>query len=125
MKLEDFKVLLVQNLGLDVKDHEDFLTSTWKISEKYQKQLVFYIDDQAGLITVSTRLDEEISEDIYKKLLHLNLKLSLVKFCMDKEDNLMVLGELPVADFSVAFLKRVVYGVYKSIERFYEVFKES
>lgn len=125
MKLDDLKVLLVQNLGLDVEKQEDFLVSNWKVSEQYQKQLLFYIDDQASLLTVSTRLNEKISEDVIKKLLHLNLKLSLVKFCLDTQENLMILGELPIADFSVNFLKRVVYGVYKSIERFYELLKES
>ena len=59
------------------------------------------------------------------KLLKENLKLSTVKFCMDKDDAIMAMAELPADKVSDEVLRRGIFAVYKATERFYELLGET
>ena len=114
MNLEDLNVILTQNLGINAEIKDDFILSYWKISPEMEKKILFYIDQETGLLYVSLRLETSASgPEHYKQLLWENLKLSLVKFCLDKEGNIIILSEIPLELFSEGILKRAVFGIFK------------
>ncbi|MEX2682269.1 MAG: YbjN domain-containing protein [Candidatus Sigynarchaeota archaeon] len=122
MKIDDLKVLLTQNVGLQVDVHDTFLTSTWKISDKLHKQIVFFPDEETKLLYISI-LFEERSQDpeFLAALLKENLKLSVVKFCMDKDGGFMVLAELPDDFVTVDVIRKALFGLFTAAGRFQEL----
>ncbi|MBN2150386.1 MAG: YbjN domain-containing protein [Candidatus Lokiarchaeota archaeon] len=122
MNVADLKVLLTQNVGLQVDDHGTFITSVWKISDKVQKQIVFFPDDETKLVYVSIRFEERCDDPGFlAALLRENLKLSVVKFCMDKDGRFMALAELPDDFVSDDLIRRALYGLYTAAGRFQEL----
>nr|MDO8108755.1 YbjN domain-containing protein [Candidatus Sigynarchaeota archaeon] len=120
MELEDLRILLTQNLGMEVTVHEKYIMSYWKIDKKIQKQIIFFPDAETRILYISMRFDEKNQDaDFLAKLLKENLKLSFVKFCMDKDGNLMALAEVPEASISDECLRTSLYAVFKAAERFY------
>jgi hypothetical protein len=122
MKIDDLAVLLTQNVGLKVDVHDTFITSIWKISDKVQKQIVFFPDDETKLVYMSI-LFEERSQDpaLLMALLKENLKLSVVKFCMDKDGGFIVLAELPDEFVTVDLIRKALFGLFTAAGRFQEL----
>ncbi len=122
MKINDLKVLLTQNVGLQVDVHDTFITSTWKISDKMHKQIVFFPDDDTKLVYISI-LFEERSQDpkFLAALLKENLKLSIVKFCIDKGGGFMVLAELPDDFVTVDVIRKALFAIFTAAGRFQEL----
>jgi hypothetical protein len=122
MKVDDLKVLLTQNLGLQADAHNTFVTSTWKISEKVQKQIVFFPDDETKLLYISILFKERSQDPTFlTALLKENLKLSIVKFCMDKDGGFMVLAELPDDFVTVDLIRKALFGLFTAAGRFQEL----
>ncbi len=122
MKTDDLAILLTQNVGLKVDVHGTFITSIWKISGKVQKQIVFFPDDETKLVYISI-VFEERSQDpaLLVALLKENLKLSVVKFCMDKDGEFMVLAELPDECVNVDLIRKALFGLFTAAGRFQEL----
>ena len=122
MKVDDLNVLLTQNAGLQADVHDTFITSTWKISDKVQKQIVFFPDDETKLLYMSILFEERNQEPAFlSALLKENLKLSVVKFCMDKDGGFMVLAELPDDFVNVDLIRKVLFGLFTAAGRFQEL----
>ncbi|HME54203.1 MAG TPA: hypothetical protein VKM55_18400 [Candidatus Lokiarchaeia archaeon] len=125
MNLEDLRVMLVQSLGIEVSMQEKYIISHWKIANKIEKEILYFIDDETGLLYISTSFDEKITDNAFLiKLLKENLKLSGIKFCIDKDDAIMVMAEILAEIVSDEVLRRGIYAVYKATERFYELLGE-
>jgi hypothetical protein len=122
MKVDDLKVLLTQNVGLQAEAHDTFVTSTWKISEKVKKQIVFFPDDETKLLYISILFDERSQDPAFlAALLKENLKLSIVKFCMDKDGGFMVLAELPDDFVTTDLIRKALFGLFTAAGRFQEL----
>lgn len=125
LNLDDLRVMLVQSLGIEVSMQDNYIISFWKIANTIEKEILYFIDDDTGLLYISTKFDEKETDNSFLiKLLKENLKLSTVKFCMDKDDTLMAMAELPAEVISDELLRRGIYAVYKATERFYELLGE-
>jgi hypothetical protein len=122
MNVDDLKVLLTQNVGLQVDAHDTFITSAWKISDKVQKQIVFFPDDETKLLYISILFEERGQDPRFlAALLRENLKLSVVKFCMDKDGGFIVLAELPDELVTVDLIRKALFGLFTAAGRFQEL----
>ncbi len=122
MNINDLKILLTQNVGLQVDVHDTFITSAWKISDKVQKQIVFFPDDETKLLYISILFEERGQDPKFlAALLRENLKLSIVKFCLDKDGGFMVLAELPDDFANVDVIRRALFGLFTAAGRFQEL----
>jgi len=125
MNLDDLREMLVQSLGIEVSMQDTYIISHWKIANSIEKEILYFIDDETGLLYISTSFDEKSTDAAFlMKLLKENLKLTAVKFCMDKDDAIMAMVELPTDTVSDEVLRRGIFAVYKATERFYELLGE-
>ncbi|NMC08282.1 MAG: hypothetical protein GYA24_23955 [Candidatus Lokiarchaeota archaeon] len=122
MKVNDLGVFLTQNVGLKVDVHDTFITSAWKISDTLQKQIVFFPDDDTRLLYISILFEERNQDAAFMAaLLKENLKLSVIKFCMDKDGGFMALAELPDEFVNVDLVKKALFGLFTAAGRFQEL----
>ena len=115
-------MLLTQEVGLQVDIHDTIITSAWKISDKLHKQIVFFPDEEMKLLYISI-LFEEHSDDpeFLAALLKENLKLSVVKFCIDKDGDFMALAELPDDFVTAGVIRKALFGLFTAAGRFQEL----
>ena len=126
MNIYDLHVILVQSLGIEVTMQDNYIISHWKIGNTIDKEILYFIDEQAGLLYISTNFGEINPDHAFLiKLLKENLKLSMVKYCMDKDDAIMAMVELPADIVSDEALRHGIYAVYNATERFFELLAET
>jgi hypothetical protein len=122
MNINDLHVMLIQSLGIEVTMQDNYIISHWKIGNTIDKEILYFIDNETGLLYISTSFGDISPDHIFLiKLLKENLKLSSVKYCMDKDDAIMAMVEMPADMVSEEALRHGIYAIYKATERFYEL----
>jgi hypothetical protein len=123
MKVDALHTLLTQNVGMQVTIHDDaFITSNWKISDHLQKQIVFFPDDETSTVYMSILFDEKSENPaLLAALLMENLKLAMVKYCLDKDGRFMALAELADDAVSVDSIRKALFSLFTAAGRFQEL----
>jgi hypothetical protein len=122
MTIDDVQVILAQNLGMNVIREKNTLITAWNLGGGMLHEIIFFADEETGLLYISTRFEEQVTDQaMIAGLLRENLKLSFVKFSMDKEGRILAVAEIPLEILSDEILRRGIKAVYTATERFYEL----
>ena len=123
MNLDDLRIMLIQELGMQASILGDAVVTYWNVKKDVKKELLFYIDEETNLVYVTIRFDEITSENQHfmKQLLINNLNLSFVKFGLDKGGHVLALVEIPIATCTAPYLKRATLAIYRAAGKYHEI----
>ncbi len=126
MDLNDLRVMLIQELGMNITVCENVIVMHWKLDESASRRLLFFVDDETELVYITTGFDDAIvaRAKVMERLLVENMALSFVKFGMDREGHVMALVEIPVTSCTAPLLKRGMLAIYRASARYFEILKE-
>lgn len=120
MNINDLEVIITQEIGIQVSNQGDYLIGHWKLDNGELLGIIFYHDEELKLTYITARLPEldKKGNILNTQLLKENLKIPLVKFCLDKESRVMVLSEIRDDMLTGEHVKRALYSLVKATGKY-------
>jgi hypothetical protein len=131
---EDIKNLEIHMLhaGLNVKNEGKYLSTAWKIGESLYYILI-YISEYSQWITFTVKIMEKEQwkqilkrknmedHELMKILLRLNAQYNFGKFALDKDGDIILIGQIVNARIDDSVYRQYISAIAYMLEHFLEI----